>query len=991
MTMGRWLRRIAMLLVLLIVVALVAVQVILGGDLPRRKIVEALEAQTGLVVDIASSRIGWTGDTVVNRLSLRMDETSEPIARITRAHVKHNSLWNVLLSRQVRIETVVLNGATLRTTEDEQGIWDIERATERVIERQQGQSPSAQAPPIITAEGLRLEVSGQAVSLDGEIDVRVADGKARLEIKTWNLTSPDAAFEPVTVRGGVVRGSATRVAMEGVRIDLGTNTARLDGQWTLPGGGGDDAHQLIATIVASGSVRDVVWDGTLQMSAMGLTPKQMDAQLSLTRGMVSRGDAMMLDLEGLAAVIKVQCPVVRLESLALADRDALKASGRINAHTRQWAANVRLNQWPTAVAPLDLAVAAKGRGTAATVESFTATIDAMTVKGTGTFDPSRDKPVDAEIALAWRPNALPQGAAGAFDYRAKLRGTVEPLDLHAAGTLAATALRYDGTSLDDLTVPLALHVDDTHTTWQSEPFAMLGGHGVILGRHRFSDSDTQLTAELKHVSLAAVAPLLDDDLILAGAMDATVDLTPRQLSGEWTISGLRAGPLETEHMAGRFIVEDRVVTIEPLTMNHQSGSANGRMVIDMDDTRATAVSMELERWPVSLRDGLATLTVSGECAGHINLVDRTAEGTMSLRTSVATPRGDLNAIEIEGTLAGDRLVLDRVAGDVFGGRIEGEASVNLHDHTTSTGRLTIRDIDAAAMTSFIPELGRTSGRVDGSIAAYAAGERAVEPLRVDVELLPTDGVLRGMPWGATTATAYVGQSRIVIDTVRIAIADGSADLWANLSQREGQWYLQTQSDFNRLEYDHLRQAFEDGGQPVRARLTGTVRIGGPIEPFRDMTGQGRIEVTESDLADHAIFGSVLTQLGASAKPATPKGRGEAIIRVERGALFIDYLDYENRDVNFRASGSVADLAAGQASPVDLNIVATNKPLSGLAIPGRGEFDRIFSSFQSSFTAFRVSGTLGEPAILPAAIADFASTVKGFLRRRGEQQQPAAPQ
>lgn len=120
----RWLLRIAVSLVVLLLLIIVGIQAILWSDLPRNLILPALQKTLGVKVEADSVRAGWWGDTVVENVRMTIPLEDQPFVKTGRIDVKHSSLLAMVFFG-VEIKSVDIATPELHLRQSPAGRWNI--------------------------------------------------------------------------------------------------------------------------------------------------------------------------------------------------------------------------------------------------------------------------------------------------------------------------------------------------------------------------------------------------------------------------------------------------------------------------------------------------------------------------------------------------------------------------------------------------------------------------------------------------------------------------------------------------------------------------------------------------------------------------------------------------------------------------------------------------------------------------------------------------
>lgn len=145
---GRWWRRVLSALIVLVVLAaavVIGVQLVLRTDLPRRLAVQALEQATGLRVEARSLTTGWTGQSEFRDVVFHLPLDQAPIATVPVLTAEHAGLLRLLITGDLGLREVRIEGLALDVYEDDHGRWSLLRALDAVRRAQPAQSGDQRA------------------------------------------------------------------------------------------------------------------------------------------------------------------------------------------------------------------------------------------------------------------------------------------------------------------------------------------------------------------------------------------------------------------------------------------------------------------------------------------------------------------------------------------------------------------------------------------------------------------------------------------------------------------------------------------------------------------------------------------------------------------------------------------------------------------------------------------------------------------------------
>jgi hypothetical protein len=136
--MRRWLFRILLGIVILIAVILIATQVILWTDLPRKLVLSQVQQELGLRVEAKSLSTGWLGHTTLKDVHLSLPLAEDSFLQVPVMHVDHTGLIRLVLTQHLDLKGIEIDKPTLFVRRDAQGRWNIQDAAELLIKSTTG-------------------------------------------------------------------------------------------------------------------------------------------------------------------------------------------------------------------------------------------------------------------------------------------------------------------------------------------------------------------------------------------------------------------------------------------------------------------------------------------------------------------------------------------------------------------------------------------------------------------------------------------------------------------------------------------------------------------------------------------------------------------------------------------------------------------------------------------------------------------------------------
>lgn len=459
----------------------------------------------------------------------------------------------------------------------------------------------------------------------------------------------------------------------------------------------------------------------------------------------------------------------------------------------------------------------------------------------------------------------------------------------------------------------------------------------------------------------------------------------RDLKGEgrYRIRGLAYKEFAFDEMSGS-VSSPRagVIDLDPIELHQGQGRAVGSATIRLGRRMTASAALEVAQWPVELaRFGLgATLEGSAEIEGDLDGSEVAA--SFDVRAAVEQQGENpevLGTLDLVGKWDGRLLTAELRESRALGGVVSGQAALELEEWWKSRGELRWQGLDGRAFSRWFDWADSIEGSTRGSVTfAPAKDGNAHEPLRAEVEAWPETAVTyRGLTSGPARATLYGGPQRWVVDPLEWEVSTGQVRLWGSLRKHGQAWHDHIQADLTNLDLNEFYHALvAEPQRQVPGRLSGRVNAYGPLGHWTGHAGSARVHVSDSDLQQTTILGTVLSLVGVQVD--RPIGRGTADLRLEGTRLMVDQFVYHAGMNELLLRAEVDDISLGKASPIQGAAVASARPIKGTGISVLTDLDRMMRAVQTNLTSVRIGGTLENPEVQLSTVAE----VQGALRRIG---------
>jgi hypothetical protein len=488
------------------------------------------------------------------------------------------------------------------------------------------------------------------------------------------------------------------------------------------------------------------------------------------------------------------------------------------------------------------------------------------------------------------------------------------------------------------------------------------------------------------------------------------------MRGSFKASDVAANKFTADEATGEMLLRNGQLRVDPIKFRKgDKGSATASIDTTLADLKNAGVLVNVEAWPVQLSaTGNAAVWADANLA--LNTASKSATGPIKARAIFASTR-PIGEAEVEGRLEGRVASFDKVDVTAAGGTAHGHISVNADHPARSNVILSWSGLTGDRLADLIPSLEGLHGAYDGALTLDPATDpRALAPLRLRVQLTPgEDAAFRTVAVRPSKLSAFLDLAsnfslqRVVLDELPsedrderereaeldvkkvpasqrpvgwndIRIADGRIRLWARRAQHAG-GAEQTHviATLSELDLDQIVHAFKAKSDPMPARVNGELILHGESGNRDSILGSGHITLNRSDLANWDVLAVLYNIMSLGTAPKEPNGNGTLSLSLQNSNLAIDNAHYFNRGAEVWSSGVVIrDIWKLPNSPIDGYVVGSARPLSALKLPFLADVDQIFAVLQSSLSAVKIEGTVGEPKVTQSTFADVGAGLKQFL-------------
>jgi uncharacterized protein involved in outer membrane biogenesis len=419
-------------------------------------------------------------------------------------------------------------------------------------------------------------------------------------------------------------------------------------------------------------------------------------------------------------------------------------------------------------------------------------------------------------------------------------------------------------------------------------------------------------------------------------------------------------------------------TIEDVTIQTGLRGLLSRRVED------AAVIVSNGRIPIELAAGLvgaaSSPTAAPDPSGGFAIV---SVRTLAFRhvELVAAPHS--LTVDLESSLAGDRLEVGRLVAESAGTRLE--ANGTLTSLARHEGRFTAHanQLDLDELLALASGLSDAASGAAGPDRQGAPAGAAPTPVDVTIDLDAPGGTLAGYPFGDLTATVHVRTGEVRLQPIAFGLFGGRFDgqlLTTTSGPAPG---LQLEGSVAGLDVAHLLRE-TSGSTGLTGTLAGRVSLTGAgastDDLLRGARGQGTVTVSNGQVPGLDMVRAVVLTFGKPAG-APPAGSGSAFSRL--GGTFTlagrtlrsEDLAFESRD--FDMSGVVSVGTATGALDARMNVRLSRE----LTAQAGTDLRRVAQEDGRVVVPAVLSGTVADPSVSIDVASALSRALQNEMKRR----------
>ena len=760
--------------------------------------------------------------------------------------------------------------------------------------------------------------------------------------------------------------------------------------------------QIEARLITSGTTDIGSWDGQLVLqSTESRSWNDIDWQLTVPAATWTRRNT--YGVNDLVARLTTRGQLVTLQSVALPNQQRLRGSGRYNLENHQWNVNLagRSVELPRiADTAIDFALVADGDANHyVKVRRVEMTAGELNFTANGFYDIREPQPVGLNFTAQHTPSPMADAdpfIRGQLRSAGRINGTLSPFDLDITGELFGKGLIVRERPIGDPRVELTGKVLADAARVETTELQLLGGVWQFLGTWDGEDDAVHVELAVRNLPASEVGDVLEVQDIrgtVSGNWRARVPalrLNRITAEGDVRIDTPVAGEFLADQLTAHSTLNQGVVRLDPIEARSGRGSAHATVQFRTDQPLRWRAQLTARDWPLDYLTDDGQISAAVQTGPmELDLETRSAWGEVALGAQLGLYGSNLGDLEARTRLEGRTLTLRRAQGELLGGRLDAMGVFSLDQPLNTRGQLTLDSVNIVEATRLWPSLEGLEGMYSLSATlGPPSGPRPLGPLELRASLMARNGRYNTVEIGDASLVAYYAppaegqRERFIINQSHFTAAGGEIRLWGRSTRQphptgESYFASQLQIELENLQLDPIIHAVHETEDQYPALLHGSITLTGDAQDYRNLYGQGRVELTESDLIGVDFIGFLYRRV-VGAEPQEPIGHGQVDVRFEAGALNVTSFRYFNRGFEVRATAVADDLWALGESPVNGTAFGTAQPLRGLRLPFFSDVDRILEVIQRDAVSVRISGRLEDYNVEVVPFAEVGDTVRRML-------------
>ena len=589
---------------------------------------------------------------------------------------------------------------------------------------------------------------------------------------------------------------------------------------------------------------------------------------------------------------------------------------------------------------------------------------------------------------------------GAWPFRLDLDGDLDGHDIFVRGRrIGNVALILKGTADspakgDPLDYVIKINTEKLH---------LLEGFWNIRADYNHATRLAEVMIDLQNLPLAQADNFLNASTRLRGSLSGSWTIQAPQFhfdqlkidtDAPWKITGFAVGSVSADDITGEIHADGGTVSIDHIVARKKTGGQiNATSKFRLKTPSKMQLTASASAWPVEL-PGVSLLAYA-QTVEPIEADVRAGDyrGAFKLDVYPVVRGADAGIVRTEGNINGRAITLSKIDGQTLDGTISGTASYDFGDLMKARANLQWKQLDGGKLATMFPDTEGVSGRFDGSLdLGPARNPRPLGPLQLDLKISANQGKWRALSLKSADLTAYYDRNttnheeRFVIDNSYLTIAGGDIRVFARASKHPldrqsgplAEWSLNLDLDGRDIDLNQLVHVNGPDAPNTPGKLeTKFTLLGNPADRTK-WVGQGSVRLTESELADNVIIGTLYRLMSVKLGPNVPTGKGNTTFRMENGNLDITGFYYFNRGIEARGTGRISDVWQLGNAELSGFVIGSVRPLKDLKIPFAADLDQILTAFQRGATTVRIAGTIQKPKADLALFGDITQGLRTLI-------------
>jgi len=353
----------------------------------------------------------------------------------------------------------------------------------------------------------------------------------------------------------------------------------------------------------------------------------------------------------------------------------------------------------------------------------------------------------------------------------------------------------------------------------------------------------------------------------------------------------------------------------------------------------------------------------------------------SVRISIIYP--GLARIEALASCRNNRIDVDEIHGKLWRGDITAKAAVDVNRWRETRVDVSWKDVDLRELRIWWPYAEQLLGISSGNFAVKPSeSDHPREPLAFEGNVNIKEGVFGDLNIDRARLSGAIGSRRILLTNLEIPALGGTANIQARISRNAGKFFFYINWNLSNIDVNQVAGALSENKNNIAGQVNGKGYFMTSMD-MDDISGSLNVNLTESNLANTRIIGTLYNSLNLKLDALKPEGYGNVELRFIGQKLQITDFYYFNRGVEIRGTGIVRNLYKGKKSPVEGIVLATTRPLKDIDLPGLSMLDKFLYFAQKEMTAVKVNGTLGDVQINVIALPEVQSVLGRLFGQKSD--------